>query len=295
LASRKLEMTQPVNKTDLHFPASRSSEPEMTQSDLLGVRRWPGVLGQNSSYDYHVAYRPHSSTSTEFFWDLTPLLTRHWETGASIVTTPSETDIRIADIRVNVSEIRIYGMITVVSGLPRSGTSLMMQMIQAGGIAALTDGLRSPDEDNPRGYLEFEAVKKTRQDPSWLNDADGKVVKLVHLLLYDLPNDRKYRVVFMRRRIDEVLASQRKMLQRQGKPGAAISDAQLSAVFQSQIDKLFAWLPQQPHLSLLEVAYNELLIDAKPIITRINTFLGGGLHESAMLAAIDPSLYRNRS
>jgi hypothetical protein len=186
-------------------------------------------------------------------------------------------------------------MITIVSGLPRSGTSLMMQMIQAGGIPALTDAQRAADEDNPRGYLEFEAVKKTRQDPSWLSSADGKVVKMVHLLLYDLPTDREYRVVFTRRNLQEVLASQRKMLQRQGKAGAAMNDEQLIKVFDGQLQKLFAWLPTQTHLRVLEVAYNDVMTDARPVVRRINEFLGGHLDEPAMLAAVDPSLYRNRA
>jgi hypothetical protein len=186
-------------------------------------------------------------------------------------------------------------MITIVSGLPRSGTSLMMQMIQAGGIPALTDAQRAADEDNPRGYLEFEAVKKTKQDATWLNGADGKVVKMVHLLLYDLPADREYRVVFIRRNLKEVLASQRKMLQRQGKPGAAIGDEQLMRVFEGQLQKLFAWLPAQKNLRVLEVAYNDIMTDAAPVVRKINEFIGGGLDEQKMLAAVDPSLYRNRA
>src|SRR5262245_3326165 len=118
-------------------------------------------------------------------------------------------------------------LITIVSGLPRSGTSLMMQIIKAGGLPALTDEVRAEDEDNPRGYLEFERVKKLRQDQAWLNDARGKAVKMVHLLLYDLPQDRQYQVVFMRRDLREVLASQKRMLVRQQKAGAKLSDEQV--------------------------------------------------------------------
>src|SRR5687767_12088310 len=135
--------------------------------------------------------------------------------------------------------------VTVVSGLPRSGTSLMMQMISAGGIPALTDEVRTADEDNPRGYLEFERVKRIKQDTSWLDEARGKVVKMVHLLLYDLPLDRPYRVVFMRRNLDEVLASQRKMLERQGKQGAQIPEAQLRKVFEDQVKKVTTWMATQ--------------------------------------------------
>src|SRR5450432_3057856 len=104
--------------------------------------------------------------------------------------------------------------ITVVSGLPRSGTSLMMQMLAAGGMPLLTDQIRAPDQDNPRGYFEFERVKQIKRDQAWLGSAVGKAVKIIHLLLYDLPPNRNYRVIFMRRNIEEVLISQRKMLQR---------------------------------------------------------------------------------
>jgi hypothetical protein len=186
-------------------------------------------------------------------------------------------------------------MITIVSGLPRSGTSLMMQMIRAGGIPALTDEQRAADEDNPRGYLEFEAVKKTKQDPSWLSQADGKVVKMVHLLLYDLPADRDYHVVFMRRNIKEVLASQKKMLQRSGRQGAAMSDDALANVFDGQLKKLLPWLAGQKNFKVLEVAYNDLMSDPKPQIQKISQFLGGTLDTAAMAAAIDPTLYRNRA
>src|SRR5574337_153211 len=99
-------------------------------------------------------------------------------------------------------------VITIVSGLPRSGTSMMMQMLHRGGIPAVTDEIRSADEDNPKGYYEFEPVKKTKEDASWLARAGGKVVKMVYRLLYDLPGDYAYHVVFMRRNLREVIASQ---------------------------------------------------------------------------------------
>src|SRR5438046_6429896 len=108
--------------------------------------------------------------------------------------------------------------ITVVSGLPRSGTSLMMQMLRAGGMPVRTDGFRKADEDNPRGYLEYEPVKRTREDSSWVSDAVGKAVKVVYLLLRDLPDGFDYRVILMRRSLREVLASQSAMLMRSGRP-----------------------------------------------------------------------------
>jgi Sulfotransferase family len=185
--------------------------------------------------------------------------------------------------------------ITIVSGLPRSGTSLMMQMLAAGGMPVLTDQIRTPDEDNPRGYLEFERVKQIKQDNSWLVDATGKAVKMVHLLLLDLPTDRDYRVIFMRRRLEEVLASQRKMLTRSGKPGASVPDQVLMKTFEQQVAKVMQWLAQQPTFRTHEVWYHELIANPAPGARAINTFLGGVLDERAMCAAIDPGLYRNRS
>lgn len=108
--------------------------------------------------------------------------------------------------------------VTIASGLPRSGTSLVMQMLRAGGMTLLTDRVRPPDEDNPRGYYEFEPVKQTASDPAWLKAAQGKAVKMVFRLLVDLPPDYAYRVVLMTRKLEEVLASQRVMLARSGKP-----------------------------------------------------------------------------
>jgi hypothetical protein len=182
--------------------------------------------------------------------------------------------------------------IIVVSGLPRSGTSLMMQMLDRGGIPAVTDHARTADEDNPRGYFEFEAVKRTKQDASWLPAARGKAVKLVSSLLYDLPATETYRILFMQRDLDEVLESQEKMLARLGKP-AAPRDRMRSA-FRVHLDRLYQWLPQQPHMQTLMVHYNRLLGDPPAEVSSIAQFLGGRATAESMLSAIDPSLYRNR-
>src|SRR6266704_120595 len=125
--------------------------------------------------------------------------------------------------------------ITIVSGLPRSGTSLMMQMLSAGGMPILTDGVRAADEDNPRGYLEFEAVKRTKEDSTWVAGASGKAVKMVYLLLHDLPAGNEYSVILMRRDIREVIASQRAMLARLGKQGADVTDERMAAIFEEQM------------------------------------------------------------
>jgi hypothetical protein len=185
--------------------------------------------------------------------------------------------------------------ITIVSGLPRSGTSMMMQVIEAGGVPALTDNLRTRDEDNPQGYYEFEPVKKTKENPSWVPGARGKVVKMVYRLLYDLPDDQEYRVIFMRRNIDEVLASQKIMLQRSGKQGAAISDERLKELFMAELAKFEHWIATRKNFSILSVDYSDMVASPATQCKRINEFLGGILDCDRAAAAVDPSLYRNRS
>jgi hypothetical protein len=184
--------------------------------------------------------------------------------------------------------------VTIVSGLPRSGTSLMMQMIHAAGLPAMTDNIRVADDDNPKGYYEFEPVKKTKEDPSWLEQAPGKVVKMVYRLLYDLPGDRKYRVIFMRRQINEILASQAKMLERLQKKGGNASDDQLRKLFESELQKAEKWIAEQANFQVLYLWYGELVKDPAPAVEAINKFLGGDLNTEAMLQTVDPSLYRQR-
>jgi hypothetical protein len=184
--------------------------------------------------------------------------------------------------------------IVVVSGLPRSGTSMMMKMIDAAGIPALTDNLRSADEDNPRGYYEYEPVKTTRQNPAWVAGAHGKVVKMVHLLLRDLPEGHHYRVVMMHRELDEVVASQRKMLERGGRKGAAMPAEALKRVFAAQMHEIIAWVRARPHFKILDVRYNEVVADPKGQSARIAEFLGVPAAADAMAAVVEASLYRNR-
>lgn len=185
--------------------------------------------------------------------------------------------------------------VMIVSGLPRSGTSMMMKVIEAGGIEPMVDHLRKADEDNPKGYFEFEAVKKTREDASWLRDAPGKVVKMVYRLLYDLPSDYAYRVIFTRRDLKEVLASQAKMLQRSGKPGGAVPDEQMEKLFAAELDTCEKWLTGQPNFRVLYVNHRDMITDTAAQAQKINDFLDGGLDVNAMAAVVDPALYRNRN
>jgi hypothetical protein len=184
--------------------------------------------------------------------------------------------------------------LTIVSGLPRSGTSMMMRMLEAGGIPPIIDGVREADIDNPRGYYEFEAAKKVKEDTTWLDGSDGKCVKMVYQLLYDLPTDREYRVLFMRRKIEEILTSQRKMLERLGKSNDGIPDELMARMFRTQLDNFFAWVAGKRHIQHLVVDYNQMVADPKRLVGSIVTFLGGELDALAMEAVVEPDLYRNR-
>jgi hypothetical protein len=184
--------------------------------------------------------------------------------------------------------------ITIVSGLPRSGTSMMMQMLAAGGLAPLADNLRQPDEDNPQGYYEFERVKQVATDVSWLDEAEGKVVKMVYRLLYDLPADRTYRVVFMTRELSEVIASQEVMLERHGLAGEKTADGMLVEIYRCQLSDVFEWLSAQPNFSALFVDYHDVLRDPGSVIEALDSFLDGRLDTQAMLQVPDWSLYRQR-
>lgn len=185
--------------------------------------------------------------------------------------------------------------IVIVSGLPRSGTSMMMKVIHAGGIEPIIDHIRRPDEDNPRGYYEFEPVKKTKQDASWLKNSAGKVVKMVYRLLYELPAEYQYRVVFMRRDLREVLSSQKKMLERSGKLNTSITDEQMAAMFRAELERCDHWLAAQPNFKVLYVNHRDMITDPQTQCEKINLFLDGGMNIVAMAATVDPSLYRNRN
>ena len=185
--------------------------------------------------------------------------------------------------------------VTIVSGLPRSGTSLMMRMLQAAGVAPLTDRERAADEDNPRGYYELEAVKQTRRDRKWLDDAQGRAVKVIHALLYDLPLDRRYDVIMMRRSMTEVVASQRKMIERRKTEGAKLTDEQIRRALERQMVQVTAYLKNKPNFRVLYVDYNQLMEDPRPEIDRLLQFLGLESPPEKLAALIEPELWRNRS
>jgi hypothetical protein len=172
---------------------------------------------------------------------------------------------------------------------------MLMQMLAAAGVELLTDGERSADEDNPRGYLELEAVKRITADDKWLGDANGKAVKIVHALINQLPPRYDYRIILSHRNINEVIASQRVMLERHKKSGGAIDSAALAAVFTQQLRKLDQWLHRQDNIELLGVSYNETLADPAATARAINDFLGGELSIESMAGAVSSELYRQKN
>jgi hypothetical protein len=187
-----------------------------------------------------------------------------------------------------------WPFLTVVSGIPRSGTSLMMRMLELGGMPVLIDEVRGADIDNPRGYYEYEAVKALKHGASWVAQSGGKAVKMVYLLVYDLPPVIEYRVLFMHRNLDEVLASQQVMLKRLGKT-STIADEKMGALFRNHLVKFAAWVKERPNIRVLDVNYNEMVADPAPTAAKIDRFLGGGLNTEAMAGAVEPNLYRNRA
>lgn len=186
-------------------------------------------------------------------------------------------------------------MITIVSGLPRSGTSLMMQMLAAGGMPILSDGERGADADNPRGYLEWERIKQLPKEPACIAEAEGKAVKVISRLLLSLPQGHEYRIIFMQRPLPEVLASQEVMLRNRGtaKPGA--DNSIIAAAFEKELRTVHAWLDSKTYMKTLRVPYHEVLSDGEGVTQKVTEFLGIDLNVEAMTRQVDAGLYRNRS
>ena len=187
--------------------------------------------------------------------------------------------------------------ITVVAGLPRSGTSMLMQMLHAGGLPVLTDEQRTADEDNPRGYLEYNAVRTLHQQADWLSDAVGKAVKVVTPLIPYLPGEQDYRILFIERDMVEILASQARMLERRGE---IIEDTparrmKLHQEYGRQVRSLKAALALRPRTCVLCLSHAEVVRDPQMVAQAVNHFLGGCLNVSTMAAAVSPALHRQRA
>ena len=186
-------------------------------------------------------------------------------------------------------------MITIVSGLPRSGTSLMMQMLVAGGMTPLSDGERTADPDNPRGYLEWERIKQLPTEPGCIVEAEGKVVKVISRLLLSLPSDHKYRVIFMQRPLPEVLASQDQMLRRRGTYKEGANPAAMAAAFEKHLREVYAWLEGKPYAKSIRVSYHDTLEHPEEVSWKLAEFLEIPLSIGEMTKQVDASLYRNRT
>lgn len=186
-------------------------------------------------------------------------------------------------------------MITIVSGLPRSGTSLMMQMLAAGGMPILSDGERTADVDNPRGYYEWERIKQLPKDPACIAEAEDRAVKVISQLLFALPSGRNYKIIFMERPLPEVVASQAEMIRRRGTSGAALSDTALIAGLQAHLNQVNAWLERRAEIGIVRVKFNDVLRDPKGSAEVVKRFLDRRLALELMEQQIDPALYRHRS
>jgi len=175
--------------------------------------------------------------------------------------------------------------ITIVSGLPRSGTSMMMRMLEAGGMPVVKHNITKPDEDNPLSYFQF---------VSWLADCRGKAVKMVSELLYYAPKEYNYKVIFIRRKMQEVLASQRLILERLEQESAGPSDEEMGKIFEKHLEKVEDWLTKKTHTDVLHVKYNDVIADPHRNARTVNSFLGEELDVEKMAGVVEKSLYRQR-
>ena len=186
-------------------------------------------------------------------------------------------------------------VVVIVSGLPRSGTSMMMRMLDVGGLPVLIDNIRSPNEDNPQGYYEYERVKKMPDgDYAWLQDAQAQAVKVLAVLLTHLPDNYKYKVLFMRRNMQEMLDSQRAMLVRRGEKTDRVDDQEMAHLFEKHLRDLYAWMNSKPNVQYLEVDYNAVLKNPFLWAEKVQKFLSVKLDVPGMISVVDPSLYRQR-
>ena len=191
--------------------------------------------------------------------------------------------------------IRFGEPVIVVSGLPRSGTSMAMKMLDAAGVDTTTDGERTADEDNPKGYFEDERVKdlENLEDLSWIRDSRGKAIKVISFLLKTLPAENNYKVIFMRRDLDEVLASQKKMLERRGEEDTT-DDKQMRELWKNHLWRSNYMLKNQAQFESIEILYSDVLANPEKNARLVAEFIGG-LDARKMAEVVDPNLYRNRA
>ena len=171
---------------------------------------------------------------------------------------------------------------------------MMMKMLAEGGIPLVTDALRNADEDNPNGYFEFEPVKQLADGQNqWLAEADQKVVKVISSLLEYLPENHRYKIIFMEREIKEVLASQQKMLSHRQEESRT-GDAEMEEQFREHLKAIKYWLARQPNIEVLYVDYNKMIANPDDYCQSIADFLAFPVDVSKMRSVPNECLYRNR-
>jgi len=185
-------------------------------------------------------------------------------------------------------------LITVVSGLPRSGTSLMMQMLDAGGMELFSDNIRQPDRSNPRGYCEFERVKSLNRDSSWLYETEKSAVKIVAHWLHFLPPEFEYSIVFMERELEEVIKSQDEMLKFAGRPARKYNLDLIANSYRRLIEVTKSWLSSQKNINTIYINHHEVITNPSHVAERINKFLGNILNDNQMPSVIDHALYHQK-
>lgn len=185
--------------------------------------------------------------------------------------------------------------ITIVSGLPRSGTSLAMQLLQAAGIEPYTDGSRSADVHNQKGYFESAKVLTLPSDKSWVSQATGKSLKVISTLLRHLPTEFQYRVVFMERSMDEIVLSQQRMLEGLGKKGAGIAADRLAAIYAKELESVWAWMEKQENINSMRISYNELLERPLSVMPELIQFIDSRATSEELAKVLDHNLYRSKT
>lgn len=194
---------------------------------------------------------------------------------------------------------RKYGEdIILVSGLPRSGTSMMMKMLEAAGLPIMTDNVRTADEDNPKGYFEYEQVKELDKggDKSWLREARGKAIKIISFLLPHLPDENAYKIIFIHRHLDELIASQNKMLAHRREADTAASDAKMKENYRQHLRKVEVFVFRKPNVEVLELDHRDVIEHPLETARKVCAFLGQrGVEPETMASVVDPDLYRNRA
>ncbi len=169
----------------------------------------------------------------------------------------------------------------------------MMQMLSAGGMTLLSDFERKPDDDNPRGYCEWEPAKLLAEQPDLIEAAEGKAVKVISQLLRFLPGGHIYKILFMERPLPEVLVSQAEMLRRRGS-SVPVKDDVIAAAFTKHLREVQVWLGTRKDISVLSVPYRKLLDDPLTTARTVRDFLSPELNFEAMAGEVDAALYRNR-